>query len=39
MRICKAITSKVAEEGQFSLGAIGDIEASIDSCHVTSCVD
>ena len=37
-KIVESMALKVARKGQFSLGAIGDIEASncIDSCHVTS---
>ena len=34
--IVEAMAIKVARRGQFSLGAIGEIEASMDSCHVKS---
>ena len=34
--IVEAMALKVARKGQFSLGSIGDIEASMASCHVTS---
>ena len=32
----EAMALKVARKDQFSLAAIGDVEASMDSCHVTS---